>query len=47
MTLPSPDISCHGEPALQPLSQCMPNQYCRMNCASVSADHSFSGVVRM
>jgi len=25
----------------------MPNQYCSMNSASVRADHSFSGVVRM
>ena len=37
----------HEDPAVHWLSQCMPNQYCFMNSASVSADHSFSGVVRI
>src|SRR5512146_1085434 len=46
-TWPSPDTSFHGEPAVKALSARMPNQYCSMNFGSVSADHSFSGVVRM
>src|ERR1700722_4189758 len=46
-TWPSPDTSVHEDPAVHWLSQCMPNQYCFMNSASVSADHSFSGVVRI
>jgi len=44
---PPPDTIFHEDPAVHWLSQCMPNQYCFMNSASVSADHSFSGVVRM
>ncbi|CAB3797708.1 hypothetical protein LMG28138_04298 [Pararobbsia alpina] len=37
----------HEDPAVPWLLQCMPNQYCFMNSASVRAGHSFSGVVRM
>jgi hypothetical protein len=44
---PSPDTNFHGDPAVHRHSQRMPNQYCFMNSTSVSADHSFSGVVRM
>ena len=46
--LPSGCTIFHEDPAVHSLSQCTPNQYCFMNSASsVSADHSFSGVVRM
>src|SRR5690349_18337984 len=45
--LPSSDTYFHGAPAVHSLSQDMPNQYCFMNSVSVSAFHSFSGVVRM
>src|ERR1700683_2141789 len=44
---PSPDTIFHEDPTFHWLSQCTPNQYCFMYSASVSADHSFSGVVRM
>ena len=47
LTEPSPCTIFHDDPAVHRLSQCTPNQYCFMNSASVSADHSFSGVVRM
>src|SRR5581483_4862600 len=46
-TWPLLDTSFHGDPAFHPLSQCMPNQYCFMNSASVSADHNFCCVVRI
>jgi hypothetical protein len=36
-----------GEPFFQPHSTVVSNQYWRMNCGSVSASHSFAGVVRM
>jgi len=45
--LPSGYTIFHEDPGIHWLSQCVPNQYCFMNSASVSADHSFSGVVRM
>ena len=45
--LPAPDTIFHEDPAVHWLSQCVPNQYCFMYSTSVSADHSFSGVVRM
>jgi hypothetical protein len=46
------DLTCarhifHGDPAVHGFRRGTPNQYCFMNSASVSADHSFSGVVRM
>src|SRR5215469_13502727 len=44
---PPPDTIFHEDPVVHSLSQYMPNQYCFMNSLSVSADHSFSGVVRM
>src|SRR5579863_10247135 len=47
VTRPSGYTFFHEEPTVHWLSQWLPNQYCFMNCASVSADHSFSGVVRM
>src|SRR5579885_3402066 len=48
VTLPSRDTIFHEDPAVHSLSQCVPNQYCFINSASVvSADHNFSGVVRM
>ena len=39
--------SLQGDPVVNSLSQCMPNQYWRIDSASVSADHSACGVVRM
>ena len=36
-----------GEPFFQPHSTVAPSQYWWMNCGSVKASHSFSGVVRM
>src|SRR5690348_15662009 len=47
VTRPSGYTFFHEEPAVHRLSQRLPNQYCFMNAASVSADHSFCGVVRM
>ena len=45
---PSRDTIFQVDPDVHLLSQCVPNQYCFMNSTSVvSADHSFSGVVRM
>src|SRR5262249_46650286 len=45
---PSGYTSFQEDPAVHRLSQWQPNQYCFMNSASsVSADHNFSGVVRM
>ena len=41
------EANFHEDPALNWLSQFMPNQYCLMKSASVRADHNFSGVVRM
>src|SRR5215813_12355056 len=46
-TRPSGKTSRHDAPAFHALSWCMPNQYCLVNSALVSADHNFSGVVRM
>ena len=43
----TPETSFHGEPVVNWLSARMPNQHCLMNAVSVSADHSFPGVVRM
>jgi hypothetical protein len=46
--LPSGYTIFHEDPGVHSLSQCVPNQYCFINStSSVSADHSFSGVVRM
>src|SRR5579883_154462 len=46
--LPSRDTIFQEDPGVHLLSQCVPNQYCFMNSASVvSADHSLSGVVRI
>src|SRR5579883_3049569 len=46
--VPSACTIFHADPGVHWLSQCVPNQYRFMNSASsVSADHSFSGVVRM
>src|SRR5438445_12326970 len=36
---PLPDTNVHEDPGVHWLWQCMPNQYCFMNSASVSADH--------
>ena len=44
---PSGYTNSHEDPAVHRLSQRTPNQYCFMNSTSVSADHSFSGVVRI
>ena len=45
---PSLDTIFHEDPAVHWLSQCTPNQYRFMNStSSASADHNFSGVVRM
>jgi len=41
------DTNSHEEPVVHWFSQRTPNQYFFMSSASVSADHSFSGVVRM
>jgi len=46
-TRPSSNLSAHGEPGLKSLSAVMPNQYLLIIFGSVSAAHSFSGVVRI
>ena len=46
-TRPSVKSSLHDEPGVHSLSQCIPNQYCSMNSAVVSADQRRSGEVRM
>src|SRR5258708_8382892 len=46
--LPSGYTIFHEDPGVHWLWQCVPNQYCFINSTSfVSADHSFSGVVRI
>src|SRR6185312_8852072 len=47
VTRPSGCTFFQEEPTVHSLSQWLPNQYFFMNSTSVSADHSFSGVVRM
>src|ERR1700754_4866304 len=46
-TRPSGNTMRHDEPLCQSDSQCMPNQYCRMKSALVSADQSLSADVRI
>ena len=43
---PSPNLSAHGEPGLKSHSTVMLNQYLLTVRGSVSAAHTFSGVVR-
>jgi hypothetical protein len=46
-TRPSGKTSCHDYPAFQSVSKCIPNQYCFMKSGWVTADHNFSGAVRI